>query len=126
MATVKVFISQPMRGLSNEEIEKERMNCFAEVGEALQKAGFKDTALEVVDSFFKDAPHDANPLWFLGEAIKKMSEADIAVFARGWHNARGCVVEHECARRYGVLMVGTAFTDLSLRGVDVYKLEKQQ
>lgn len=88
MATVKVFVSQPMNGLSNEE--------------------------------------DANPLWFLGEAIKKMSEADIAVFARGWHNARGCVVEHECARRYGVLMVGTSFTDLSLRGVDVYKLEKQQ
>lgn len=76
MENVKVFISQPMNGKTDEEILKERnqlIDCAKEhYGENI----------EVIDSFFKGAPHNANPLWFLGESIKKLSEADVAVLQK--------------------------------------------
>ena len=95
----KIFISQPMKGKTNEQIEAER--------KAIKETLDKDygTDYEIVDSFFKDAPHDAKPLWFLGKSIELLSTADIAVFAHGWDGARGCRIEHECAVQYGLEVV---------------------
>lgn len=99
MENVKVFISQPMNGKTDEEILKERnqlIDCAKEhYGENI----------EVIDSFFKGAPHNANPLWFLGESIKKLSEADVAVFAKDWEKARGCKIENECCISYGITVI---------------------
>lgn len=53
-------------------------------------------------SFFTYVPHDTTPLWYLGESIKKMSEADVVYFATGWAKARGCQIEHECAVKYNL------------------------
>ena len=91
----KLFISQPMRDKTNDEIERERK-------EARIKAEVTIGEVEILDSFFKDAPHDAKPLWYLGEAIKLLGEADIAYFCKDWEHYRGCVIEHECAVRYGI------------------------
>lgn len=52
----KLFISQPMKGKTNEEIEAERAKAVEEA-----KAVLNDD-VEVIDSFFKDAPVDAGPL----------------------------------------------------------------
>lgn len=93
---MKIFISQPMKNKTNEEIKAERnylINCA--------KKEYGDN-VEAIDSFFEDAPHDANPLWYLGESIKKLSEADVAVFSKDWESARGCIIEHKCALEYGV------------------------
>ena len=95
----KVFISQPMVDKTNEEIEKER-----EVAKERIKEIYGED-FEIIDSFFKDAPHDAKPLWFLGESLKKLSEADIVFFEDGWENARGCKIEHECASAYGLSII---------------------
>ena len=99
MENVKVFISQPMNGKTDEEILKDRnqlIDCAKEhYGENI----------EVIDSFFKGAPHNANPLWFLGESIKKLSEADVAVFAKDWEKARGCKIENECCISYGITAI---------------------
>lgn len=63
----KLFISQPMKGKANEEIEAERAKAVEEA-----KAVLNDD-VEVIDSFFKDAPVDARPLWFLGKSIELLS-----------------------------------------------------
>lgn len=92
----KLFISQPMRGLTDEEILDARAKAIrsaeAEVGEPV----------EVIDSFFEGAPVDAKPLWYLGESLKKLAEADVAYFAPGWEKARGCKIENICAIEYGI------------------------
>lgn len=31
-----------------------------------------------------------------------LSTADVAYFAKGWEEARGCKLEHECAIQYGI------------------------
>ena len=92
----KLFISQPMRGKTEEEIlavrEKAIKSAEKQVGEPV----------EIIDSFFQSAPVDARSLWYLGESIKLLAEADVAYFAKGWDEARGCKIEHTCAVEYGI------------------------
>jgi len=42
------------------------------------------------------------PVYCLGESIKLMEDADIAVFAPGWENARGCRIEHKICEEYNI------------------------
>lgn len=94
---MKLFISQPMKDKTNEEIKKEREAAVESV-----KQMYPDREIEVIDSFFEDAPHDAKPLWFLGKSLQLLSTADLAYFCAGWENARGCKIEYECAEAYGI------------------------
>ena len=107
---MKIFISQPMKGYSNFEIEIIR----GKIKEALKEKYGND--IEIIDSFIKGAPANAKPLWYLGESIKKLSKADIAVFAYkgptvGNYPAlvRGCGIEEKCARKYNTLCLYVAF-----------------
>ena len=95
---VKIFISQPMKDKTNQEIEQERK----EIIEKLRKYFWE---FEVIDSFFKDAPHDAKPLWFLGKSLELLSNANVIVLGKGWENSRGCRIEHECAVQYGISVI---------------------
>lgn len=61
--------------------------------------------VEVIDSFFQNAPTDARPLWFLGKSLELLSTADIAYFAKGWEDARGCRIENQCAIEYGIEVI---------------------
>lgn len=61
--------------------------------------------VEVIDSFFQNAPADAKPLWFLGKSLELLAGADIAYFAKGWQDARGCKIENTCAIEYGIPVI---------------------
>ena len=91
---MKLFISQPMEDKTNEEIEAER-------AAVVRLFNFPGLDLEVINSFFKDVPAQAAPLWYLGESIKLLGEADVVYFCKGWQRYNGCTIEHECAVRYG-------------------------
>lgn len=94
--SMKIFISQPMKGKTNEEIKTERERLIAKARERYGEE------IEVIDSFFENAPADARPLWFLGKSLELLSTADVAVFAPDWESARGCRVENHCAIMYGI------------------------
>lgn len=88
----KLFISQPMKGKTDEEIKLERKRVIE-----LAKRHFGDD-LEVIDSFFEG--QNDNPLVCLGESLKRMAEADIVWFAFGWEKTRGCMMEREAVEKY--------------------------
>lgn len=90
---MKLFISQPMRGKTDEEIQTERERIVSQA-----KACFGED-LEVIDSFFAGSGNP-NPLVCLAESFKLLGEADIVWFACGWHFARGCVMEHLAVEKY--------------------------
>lgn len=94
----RVFISQPMKGLSNEEIKENR-----ETIKKLIKNEYGE--VEFIESFFEGAPASAKPLWFLGKSFELLSTADMAFFALGWDEARGCIMEHEVCIRYGIEII---------------------
>lgn len=96
---MKLFISQPMKDKTDDEIKKERNKII----EAAKKEYGED--LEVIDSFFENAPHDVKPLWFLGKSLELLSTADIVFFAPNWEKYRGCSIEHECAKQYGIKII---------------------
>lgn len=101
----KVFISQPMAGKEEWEIAEERKSIVAELERVYGE-------VEILDSLFKDLPSNAPkvpekavPLQYLGESIKVLGYADIAVFAKGWKNASGCFIEHSVCLNYGILTI---------------------
>ena len=87
----KLFISQPMKGKTEEEIKREREDALKFAKEVLQED------VELIDSYIaENPPKNADmALWCLGRSLAMMSEADIVCFAKG------CKIEHACAVAYG-------------------------
>ena len=95
----KLFISQPMRDLSDEEILKAREEIRVRAEKTIGET------VELIDSFIEEYPVEINksiPVWYLGKSIQFLSQADIAYFGGDWRNARGCKIEHEVAVQYGI------------------------
>lgn len=97
MSKKKVFISQPMNGLTKEEILKTRQEAI----DGLYEYGYEPDEIEIIDSVFDIDDDFKNPLFYLGKSLELMSEADLIVFTQGWYDTRGCRIEYECAKRYG-------------------------
>lgn len=100
---VKVFISQPMSGKTADEIVAVRDDAFARVAEMYAEKG--ENCREVPSYFGEVGRKQMSPLEMLGKSIELMAHADVAVFAPGWWKARGCQIEHDCARMYGVEVI---------------------
>lgn len=97
----KLFISQPMNGKSEEEILVVRKNAIESA-----KVMFNED-VEVIESYFKDYNPDKGcvPLKYLSKSLELLADADVAYFARGWEQARGCRIENQCAIEYGIEIV---------------------
>ena len=91
---MKVMISQPMRGKTNEQIRQEREELVKE----LEMQGY-----EVVDTIFADeTPIDSDiAMYFLSKSIEAMAKVDAIIFMPGWKEARGCKIEYRIALEYG-------------------------
>ena len=95
----RLFISQPMRGKTVEEILAARERA---IESAKQKLGGE---VEVIDSFFQGAVAETCALDLLGKSLSLLATADVAYFAKGWEQYRGCRIEHDCAVEYGIAVV---------------------
>ena len=91
----KVFISQPMRGKSKDEILGERKRIIKEIQSLIGDR-------EVLDTYFDDFGECSKPLQYLAKSLFMLADADCAYFAQGWQDARGCRIEHDCAVVYDI------------------------
>ena len=111
---MKAMISQPMAGKSEEEIVETRNNAV----KFLESMGY-----EVVNTLFTDEWYSPEgmkergvvniPLCFLAKSLENMSKCEVAFFCKGWQKARGCLIEHQAAEKYGLKIFYEAdpFTD---------------
>lgn len=99
----KLFISQPMVDKSDEDILKVRKDAIKKAEELLGEE------VEVIDSFFEKVPHDVKPLWYLAKSLELLSGADVAYFAEGWQDYRGCLIEHRCCNDYEIKTILSEF-----------------
>ena len=110
MSKKKLFISCPMKGRTEEKIRNSinRMHKIAEI--------VFDQELEVIPSYIPNNAPDAciRPVWYLGESIKKLSEADYF---------KGCDVEARVARNYGIQ---SYFVDMHMFMPDAAEIERNQ
>lgn len=95
----KLFISQPMKDKTDAEILAVREQAIQSAKDLLGED------VEVIDSFFQDAPHDAKPLWFLAKSLELLATADVVYFAKDWEKYRGCRIENTCAVEYGITVI---------------------
>lgn len=88
---MKIMISQPMRGKTNEQIREERV----ELVKKLEEQGH-----EVIDTVL-DISENKSAIYYLSKSIELLDKADGVVFMKGWQEARGCRIEHIIAYEYG-------------------------
>lgn len=106
---MKAMLSQPMAGKSDQEIIATRERAIA----ALEAKGY-----EIVNTLFTDEWYSKYskkamkkrgvvqiPLCFLAKSLENMSLCHTAYFCKGWENARGCRIEHEAAKAYGLTII---------------------
>ena len=91
----RLFISQPMSGLSIEKITEDRQRGY----EYFKSLGVTDKEIEVIDNLQEDA-EDYIATDYLSTDIKLLGRADGVLFLKGWENARGCKVEYMVAKYY--------------------------
>ena len=89
---MKIFISQPMRNRTDDEILSER----AKITEYLTK---KYGEVEIIDSLL-NLEEGTTPLESLGESIKLLAKADRVCFAPNFKLYNGCRVEYQCCIEY--------------------------
>nr|DAT28015.1 MAG TPA: Nucleoside 2-deoxyribosyltransferase like protein [Caudoviricetes sp.] len=102
----KAMLSQPMAGKTDEEIVAAREKAVS----FLESAGY-----EIVNTLFTDEWYSREnmekrgvvqiPLCFLAKSIENMSLCHAAYFCKGWENARGCRIEHDTAKAYGLEII---------------------
>ncbi|MBO6229742.1 MAG: DUF4406 domain-containing protein [Ruminiclostridium sp.] len=100
---MKVMLSQPMAGKTDEEIIATRDKAV----KTLTEKGY-----EVVNTLFTDEWYSKEnmekrgvvqiPLCFLAKSLENMSLCHAAYFCKGWEQARGCRIEHDAAIAYGL------------------------
>lgn len=96
-----IFISQPMQFRNEQDIRSERQKIIDKLSNIYGKNN-----IEIIDSYHCDwDPLWSNPAWFLGKSIELLSTADMAYFAEGWELSRGCRIEHQVAREYGIEVI---------------------
>ena len=102
----KAMISQPMAGLTDEEIVKSRNRAIA----GLTQRGYEVVNTLFTDDWYKKEAMEERgvvqiPLCFLAKSLENMSLCHAAYFCKGWKNARGCRIEHEAAVAYGLTIL---------------------
>ena len=103
---MKAMLSQPMAGLSHEQIVLARNRAI----ETLKSMGY-----EVVNTLFTDEWYNKEnmkkrgvvqiPICFLAKSLENMSLCDAVYFVKGWKKARGCRIERAVAEAYGIKII---------------------
>lgn len=99
----KAMISQPMNGLTDEEIEKTRNKAIRH----LERLGYKVVNTLFTDDWYSESSMQDRgvvniPICYLAKSLENMSLCDVAYFCDGWEDYRGCRIEHEVAEEYGL------------------------
>ena len=96
--TIKIFLSQPMRGFTDEEIIARREEDIKQL-----KKYFKDEPFEVINTLFKEEATAKNPaVEYLARSIAELANADYIAMSYDFESARGCLIEHKIADEYSI------------------------
>lgn len=90
---VKVFVSQPMTGLSVEQIIEVREGTKEKLNKII------NDEYEIIDNLQLDCNYDKS-LYYMANDIRLLADSDIVYFVKGWEKSRGCKIEFEIASNY--------------------------
>ena len=108
-ADITVMVSQPLSDIPRSEIENTRYLAIYDFALSLN-VGLRDHKdIVVVDNLQfdrKPTPEEGelNHFDYLSTDIKLMKDIDYIIFASGWQNSKGCNIEYQMAKTYGIPM----------------------
>lgn len=108
---MKIFISQPMTGLDEEEIlftrEKEKAKARLMFGDDVEFApSYTPDAVRYRLETSGRRPENYNwDMHWTIDAMRFMCSCDVVWFVRGWQESKGCKIEHEMATQFGLDVV---------------------
>ena len=103
---MRIFLSLGMRGRDENDVLKE-------IAEATHYIKSVHPDWEVISTYRQgEAPEDASRTYYLGRSIQVLGSCDQVWFINDWKNYRGCLVEYEVCKIYGI-----PFYTLDLRPV---------
>ena len=103
---MKAMLSQPMAGKTEQEIIETRERAIS----SLTEKGYEIVNTLFTDEWYSKEAMEARgvaniPLCFLAKSLENMSLCHAAYFCKGWEQARGCRIEHEAAKAYGLTII---------------------
>ena len=102
----KAMISQPMAGRTEEEIVEARKRAVEDLREkGLSVANMLFEHTQAVEDALVTTGVTQTSLWFLARSLEAMSKCHAVYFCKGWETARGCRLEHEVAKAYGLEII---------------------
>ena len=96
---MNVFISQPMVGLTNDELKKYR----SKVLDMIQRRYPTEKIRFITNPLIANLPHDDNSIvWYLGESLKCIASANLVFFSKDWESDYICSLEHAICHYYNI------------------------
>ena len=105
---VRVFISQPMSGYTEEQYLETRKEAEAEIDSYFANA--TSFTYEIVSTYYDKEAKDAEKMKYpkiyrLGHALMVLASCEYIYFAGNWKDKRSCVVEFIVSRMFGVYII---------------------
>lgn len=104
---MKIFISQPMKGLSPEQVEAMYQSAVNDIRSQIKP----DIPVEFLSTRKYELPYELRKgrnerMCYWSHALQVLSMADAIYLCPGWQNAAGCTVEANVARLCGLPVIG--------------------
>lgn len=104
---MKIFVSQPMQGLEEEDIEK----TFQEAAKDIRSRIKPDIPVEILSTRKYRLPYELRKgrderLCYWSHALQVLSMADAIYLCPGWQQSAGCSIEANAANLRGIPFIG--------------------
>ena len=112
-----VLISQPMKGLSDEQILSIRNKATS----ILEDKGYEVMDKNLVDreAYREDDENSIikvlhKPVLYLSKSVERIAKCDVICLVNDWYTAKGCCIEFEVAKDYDleILVLNTETEEL--------------
>lgn len=103
---IKVFVSVGMNGRDKSDIIADLSRASDNIYKYCKEYyNLNPDNIKIINNFKCKAPANASRLWYLGEAIKKLSECHVCYFVKGWIDHKGCIIEMSVCKTYGIEVI---------------------
>lgn len=97
---MKIFLSMPMNGKTEEEVLSEREEYIEII--KTRRPTWAEGSLTFIDNVRKPKEIQGDRVKMLGDSIMLMADADLVVMCPGWAKSNGCRIEKAICSDYNI------------------------
>lgn len=115
---MRIFLSLGMRGRDEKDI-------LHDIEEATFYIKRMHPDCEVVNTYRQEGvPEIVAPTYYLGRSIQILGSCDQVWFLNDWKNYRGCLIEHEVCKAYGIPYCIADLRTVGLQLIEALDIQK--